>query len=354
MSPFPINCIQSTNVFMKYSKFIKTKQSARNMVHFRTSPGNYKYFAFYWNVLVAFGLLSPRNNQATEIRFYLGFFAVQGCFIGLTYSILHRFDQFEIVGYTQTSDYVEYFQLLTSGVTQLLIDLWIFMKRHRFLRTLDDFMKFHKKYRPDKWTVARKYFWLYIHLGVLFIVDSLGTIYLDQFSLRALVGESQYLLQYLVSGIVISFYTILAVTLENILKDINDLIEFQVKMGSNGKNMRKSIGKLLLDRSKIVYEICVDLNDIFGFPFIFIAFFKILEICNNLFFMVSNLADSRLIGIWDYSIVLRGSITRLISPSILFAMSFQGHSIRVQVSCDSTQINVSIFFFILKVIYKII
>lgn len=328
MSSHPITITQSVKYFMKYSKSL---QFLPTMPHVNTSTGNYKYFAFYWTLLTLFGLLPHKSHASLEIRVYLGFFTVQGCFIALTHCILNHFDQSDIVGYTQTSNYVEFFQLLSSGVTQILIDLWIFQKRHRFQATLNEFTLIHKKYRSEKWITAKRHFWWYIQLGLLFIVDSLVTAHLDGFSLRVFVGESQYILQYIISGIIISFYTILIVTLKNILREINDLIELQVKVDSAGHNIRKPIQRLLLDRSKVVYGICGDLNDIFGVPFILISFFKILEICNNMLFMVSIMADSRLIGILDYANGLKGSVARMISPSILFAMSFQGHLIRVQV-----------------------
>lgn len=150
---------------------------------------------------------------------------------------------------------------------------------------------------------------------------------MDGFSARAFIGESQYLLQYLVSGIIISFYTFLIITLKDVLKEINNLIDFQIKVD---QNIKKSVQRLLLDRSKVIYDICSDLNDVFGIPFILISFFKILDICNNMLFMISKLSDN-LLGIYDYSEVFKGSITRFIPPSILFAMSFQGHLITVQV-----------------------
>lgn len=312
---------------MKYSEQ-PSKQFLPTMFQVNTSTGNYKYFTFYRKLLSAFGLLPFKSRPTPGVSFYVGFLTIQGAFLGFTTFILNRFEKFEIVGYTQTSNYVEYFQLLSSGVTQLFIDLWMFRKRHRFLSTLDDFMLMHRKYLPERWRLARRYFWWYIQLGVLFVSNSAVTVYFDAFSSRAFIGESQYLLQYFVSGIIISFYTFLIQSLKHVLEEINELIDFQVKAGTN---MKKPIQRLLLDRSKVIYDICGDLNDIFGIPFILISFFKILEICNIMLFMISKLTDSQSIGIWEYLYVMKGSVPRLIPPSILFAMSFEGHLIKVQV-----------------------
>lgn len=293
----------------------------------------------YFKLLVLTGVLSvslKNGNQIVSSRVnkrlcFLSFILINSLQVIASY-LLYRADSNE---YSATSQEIEHMQKLSGCYIHILTHTWMYFHQTELLTIVKMITTCHMKFSSTSREVQRNYR-IFVAYNVFYLLNGsilmlvIGFEY--NFEILGSISAAVISLEinFLVSTLILSFYSSLVSEVQRIVEQINGRLEKMVVRGETSQRNHFEIHELLKIRNELLVLCVKDISFCLGVPLILISVFVLLSVAH---ITITCLWNFNLNMTWiGIALNLGGNFYLIIPKMLLYVRVFGCNRLRNEVS----------------------
>lgn len=307
-------------------------------------------WSYYFRVLKYFGILPISLSKEGHVVSTKLDRKVHRCMLTVIQAVITglfiygklKYWSSTFVNYGSTGQSVGFFEVLSTGVINIVIHAWMFFSLEENLELVRDLLEcdrktFHLAVNERNRTLRT--FFKVTSCIVFFAINGLAVSFsYHNLQLNSTIINMEYIVNFAHSGFIVSFYTSLVKKVENILVRVNlgfDEASRHLKFlreKEDTLSLNEEIAKLFRIRYRVLAMCSCHISKVYGFVNLLASPFMLLDFTHGLYYLVYRLEQQDFSTWINIIFSVQTSILYIIPKLVVFLSTFTCNNIGKEVS----------------------